>query len=143
MKLRIIRKIKNFFYWGWRMRDRHYWDYTYLMATMGDFFEIMENGIKKEDRHSDASMTARQLMICKNLCRRIVEDDWQVPPWLEIEYKYHTEPMENGCARMISDNTPQERKILSEAVKHREFIYKHHIDLLCKMMSRHMKGWWS
>jgi ABC-type arginine transport system ATPase subunit len=43
---KIFNQIKNFFYWGWKLRESHDWDYWFLYEIMYLKMKRMRNAIK-------------------------------------------------------------------------------------------------
>ena len=82
---RLKRKIRNFFVWGWRMRDRHWWDYSFLLDTMSDFLGDMEMNTRKYSHHVGSEKVAHKIMVLKNICKRISDSDYTTRLDKEVE----------------------------------------------------------
>ena len=137
----------------WKDRD---WDHWFLYKIIHKKLEKMEYLQRTYGHHVDNEKTADQIKICKLLLARLIEDDY-----LSNATKYHDEKW--GELRLITKPIPgtevcsvetETTKPLTEKEKERESkarmaLYKHgdkmkeqDLDLLFKIMRKHIQGWW-
>jgi len=136
----------------WHDRD---WDEYFLLAMLHKKFKNMEHYHKKYGISANAENVAHELMVCKNLCKRLMEEKYTNPyeernkphfEWFHenFEKAMHSEPDENGLIMITKHDDPDEpdgRWILP-AHHHEEYLAKQDVELLAKYMMRCMRGWW-
>lgn len=111
--------VKRCLYWGRKMRNRPFWDYAFLLLTMADFLEGMQNELAKNKRHIGYEKKVKQILICKNLCRQIVDDNYNA------QWKWGAE----------SDSIRKRMK-KEESMRNRD------LDMLFTMMRKRILRWW-
>jgi hypothetical protein len=109
--------VTNLFEWMpivWRDRD---WDWVYLAKVLEFKFARMEQR-ERCGHHLSSPRHARQLMVAKNLCRRLIADEYQdIAERRFGETRRHTYRWMEGLIK-----TDQE--------------------LLGKILGRHLREWW-
>jgi hypothetical protein len=147
--------IKNLFVWLptiWGDRD---WDEYFLLRILELKFKRMEHLFREHGNHVGADRTAHRLRICRCLCKRLAEEKYTTPydernkphlDWVgkKIEESFHKEPNENGFITIIGHNEPDEPedRWIRPRHEHEEKMIQQDIDLLCKIIQRHVRGWW-
>ena len=121
--------IQNLFSWFkivWNDRD---WDYAYLCLMMEFKMKRMSKHIGEENRfrHVNADKTAKQLIICSEIMRRIGEGD-------------HGKHI---AAR--STHFGIKRNVSSALLDYKmeDSLSKKDMELFNKIFTRHLKSWWS
>lgn len=136
----------------WQDRD---WDEYYLYAIMCKKFEQMEHFHRDHGITVSAPKNAHELMVCKNLCRRLMEDEYTSPyekrnmphfDWFseKFEQSIQSESDENGFITIVDHYEPDEpdSRWILPAHGHEENLAKQDIELLTKLMRKYMRGWW-
>lgn len=144
---RTLKKIRNFFYWGYRMRDRHGWDYGYLLETMEDFLKEMEVEIGVKGHTKGGMKRAAEIRTCNLLISRILEGDYTGPMWFKVNDSKMTFKRDKNrpeFSELIWDPpvTDQQRKIDSRVFEHEAKQRKQDVDLLFNIMSKKLLTWW-
>jgi len=70
----LIRGTKNFFKWGWRCRDIHWWDYSYFLELQQMWLEESSRMHKDYGITTESEQTAKEMKICVELLERIRTD---------------------------------------------------------------------
>ncbi len=155
-------KFKNFFrniYYGieniiewlpviWRDRS---WDYHYLLIIIHKKFEQMEDLHKNYGHFVRSDKTAKELMIVKNLTKRLIDDNYSENALVNYYKKYGEEPRFEFVAddinpkfyRLISNTKEKQDKEYMVASKHAEIIKLQDLELLCHYIKRKMFTWWN
>lgn len=127
------------FLWG-----NEEWDWAYLFELMAFKLERMQKNMERDSWHVGSAKRARQLLICKNLLRRIIKDDYcsketedfyrRYPlDWVTLENQnYQLRPLPEAARKEMKQRIAKERK-LQEA----------DLDLFWKIFSKHFGGWWT
>lgn len=104
-----------FFRWGWRCRKIRGWDWTFLLKIMEYQLQDIEDNLKL-NRHTCSKHELKHVKTCRNLCRRIREDTAYDDEELGFTEKRY------------------QRRLMRE---------KQDMELLFKLMCKHLKQWWS
>ena len=119
--IHFFKDIRSFFrnLWFWRrtLWEDRWWDYTYIFCLLGRKFQQMEEGFLHKGVSKDAEREARKIRICRLLCERISEADYEPPDWMwkVKDYRY----FEWKDARMKDD-----------------------IEYLSQRINKYVRGWW-
>jgi len=70
-----IENITSWFPLIWNDRD---WDYSYLLRILNKKFDRMESYFNEYGITKTSESKARKILICKNLCKRLYEDDYMI-----------------------------------------------------------------
>lgn len=116
-----ISGIKNLFVWFPVVWKDQQWDHVYLYYFMNKKLRLMEKFYEEGNTFSlGAPRTLREIKTCRVLLDRMIKDDYLPDSFLdEIDRK--------KCKRMVD---------------HAEMQHKQDIDLLFKLMAKHVRGWW-
>lgn len=111
--------------------DRNY-DWTYLVRIMERKFELMESQHRNHGYYVGAEISAKQLKICQELCQRIrndynyfPNDQWspEIGPWHQRYRDQKFKKPERQC--------------------YEDYMRQQDIDLLTKMIAKHLQKWWT
>jgi len=136
-------------------KDR-WWDHYFIYPILHKKLSVMENHFREDGHHVYHEKDADKIRVCVLLLKRIMDDDY-----MENAFKKHDEkwgdsemmfvPTENSelsemkinYENIITDkDKEQERKDFKYAMEKEEYPRKQDIDLLFKMMSKHIRSWW-
>ena len=152
-------RIKAFYYnilygiqnlWKWRKiiwQDRD-WDYVYIYEMLYFKLKNMEKHIKEYGRFIGSERVVHELMVCKNLCKRLMNDDYLENALIPVEkkygnLKYHWEDSDvSGFKTLVFDECKDERKARNRAYEHAGYMKRQDKRLLFDMMCKHIDGWW-
>lgn len=135
----------------WNDRD---WDYTKLLLMMERKLRRMSGHIGKYGHHVGSERTARQLLIASELCRRIRADEYEDPFLAKMDAKYgplemSSKPTDNPRLAEIIIKRPRvngdeaiEHAASARIWKHAEAQKKADIQMLGRLLDKHMLGWW-
>lgn len=137
---RFITNIVNIVRWIpvlWNNRD---WDYCYLLNIMEHKLDSMSSHFKKHNVFVGSEKAVKQMRICAELCKRISADDYDFGPfWFndkridELE-KVYEHFLESGEFVGTVKNT---------WVSYRSKQRQQDMELLGKLMTKHVLGWWN
>ena len=154
MKLKIIRFIEgvqNVIKWLpviWHDVD---FDYHYLYKILHFKLKNMQEYLESDYAiTADAKKTAKQIMIAKNLCKRLIDDNYLDNALRKYETQYGSsdvisfEPTENEYLHQLIWNWTDEKqeKDFGRACEHSEYMERQDIDYLFNFMKKHIQGWW-
>jgi len=160
-------KIKNFFYWGWKLRANFDWDYMFLIYIIKFKIDRMihyhENygivlTVEDEPDNPDADKyMMKSMRLCSYLCQRLIDRN-------AIAYAVHAEKAFNekwGDVEIIEGksskglttvsfqrknvNKNNEHIYRKESKKLADFsvnIYNRDKKLLFGIMEKYIEGWW-
>jgi hypothetical protein len=153
----MIRTLPNWWYhfqcgvrnlWAYRriIWGQREWDYSSLLELMEFKMRRMGTGIRDADIHVGSQRTAKQLLVCAELCRRIRMDEYYgnltgptdfrswFTPSEHGTYEWHSETYRNG----VKMTDAEMRRYCKMAERNR----KNDLDYLCRVMSKHFLEWW-
>lgn len=153
----IKRGVKNLIIWFpviWEDRD---WDHWYLYKIIHKKLERMEILHRTYGHHVDNDKTADQIKLCKLLLKRLIADDYLMnatkyhdQKWGDLEI--FTEEIEgrSNCVsvhtKTTKDLTEKEKKIEDELrhglYRHADKMKEQDLDMLFRIMRKHIQGWW-
>jgi len=162
----MLKKIKNWIMWKisnirlgikkWSYflpviwRDRQ-WDESFFFRILEVKLKLMEDYFKNYGISVDAEKDAHNIEICRNLCKRLHEQDYTNPyekrNKLVLSRPLTTEPIKNKegktvAERIVFHDTESERKYFLLADDHEQYLEKQDIEYLCKILQKHVRGWW-
>lgn len=141
--------IKNIILWIPVLWNNWDFDEAYLLKIMAHKFGLMERFFREDGITISASRHAHQCKVCKNLCKRLAEENY-TSPWdilLEPAYKrpWEENPIEiNGkiCYEIKFNNSSKETLYFQLQHKHEEKMIKQDKELLLKMLDKYLREWW-
>ena len=129
-------------------QDRNF-DYVYLYRIIHKKLEIMEKHMKSEHCwDANAEKTAKQVRICKNLLKRLVESNYLNSALSNYHKKYGVYITFEQCEdnpklrKMVDKSSPRQRKMLDKAYKHSDYMEQQDLDMVFKIMHKYIRGWW-
>lgn len=133
----VYRKIKNLIRNIYRYRvflwnDRN-WDFDFVYLLLESKFESMEKGISKRNILMRSQEISKELMVAKNLCKR-VNQDYDFANYV----RDYIESDENFLKNL---NKPRTKEYTRAMYKHHELAAANK-DYLWKYISKKSKGWW-
>lgn len=147
---RITQGIKNLIIWFpviWKDRDfdhNYMYEIIYLkLSNMQKFFESDYPICANADRR------AKQIMIAKNLCKRLIEQNYLSNALTNYKSKYgdesgfHFEQTENkNLHKLVWDETVEQRNEFKKSSEHSNYMEQQDLDYLFKHMRKYIQGWW-
>jgi len=147
--------IKNIIKWFptiWKDRD---WDHYFIYVTLRQKLHFTEQHIRKYDRHTTAEQEADKIKTCVLLLDRLIADDYSAfkkmdEKWGDIEMsstpcKDRPDLYELNITRpniKTEKDKLQERKEFKNAYEHEQYLKKQDRELLFKIISKNIEGWW-
>jgi len=148
--------VKNLINWIPVIWKDRWWDSHFIYPILHKKLSIMEHNIRYDGHHLYREKDADQIKVCLLLLKRIMDDEYG-----ESAFKRHDEkwgdsemifiPTENpeysamkiDYENVITDkDIKEERKDFKLAIQQEEILRKQDIDLLFKLMARHIRSWW-
>jgi hypothetical protein len=132
----------------WKDRD---WDEHYLYMIMNKKFERMEKLHREHGHLVRSPRTAHQLMIVKNLTKRLAEHDYLENALADYHRRYgdefdffESEPIEGkpNLHRMVDKTPPEQDKAFRKASDHAGKMELQDKIILFKMMNKYIMDWW-
>ena len=115
----------------WQDRD---WDaWTYLLPMMEKKIEQMENCERKFSIHKDKKRWTRQMQTCRILINRLCNDDY-------IPWTFYLREKINWRGTGIMIHRLKNPKFAHE---HEGYQREQDLDLLFKILRRHIREWWN
>lgn len=145
----IIESIESLIEWIpiiWKDRD---WDQWYLYNIMYKKLYKMEKFYDSDLTYSStAKQTAKQIRICRILCKRLIDDyylsnatmfpyDKVYPDFYFLDSEH---VLETNYSRII--NKKHREYLFSKACLHSEYMHKQDKEYLFKTISKYIDGWW-
>lgn len=147
-----IQGIKNLIRWFpivWKDRD---FDYRYLYNILHKKLEHMEQFFESNYAMSmDANKYAKQIMVAKNLAKRLAEESHLENAMLFYDQKYEVyNPFENtiphekleGFQRLLPDPDKDRSKAFDKCCKHSSYMKKQDQEYLFNYLNKHINAWW-
>ena len=147
----LITGIENIIRWTpviWKDRD---FDDGYVIRLLYYKFKFMEQFLQSENAHArDAKKTAMQVMVAKNLCKRLWDQMYLSNALTNYRSKYgdpeifHFEPSKTpGYDKLVLDwKTKQQEKEYKRASKHSRYMKNQDFEYLCTYLNKHFRSWW-
>ncbi len=148
--------IKNLIVWFpviWKDRQ---WDFWFIYEILHKKLSLMEHFIRNHGHHVRAEQDADNIKKCVLLLKRLKDDDYS-----ESAFKQHRdkwgEPEFNwvdcdrpDCHKLLieydniktEEDKNKERKDFKNAYEHEEYLKHQDLDLLFKLMRKHIQTWW-
>jgi hypothetical protein len=148
--------IKNLIRWFpviWQDRN---WDQYYIYVILHKKLTLMEKGLRN-GCHLYADKTADQVKICVLLLDRLIKDEYHEnafkrheEKWGEAEFNFEDlEEKPDQCRLLITrlnvktkKDEEQERKDFMRTSKHSDQMKNQDVEMLFKIMNKHIQGWW-
>lgn len=139
-----VRNLIRWFPLIWADRN---WDEVYLFRILEFKLRIMNRTFSRYDRHVGSERTARQLLVCAELCRRIHEDQYQENLSGPVTLQHWTTPTENpGLAQLHIEMYQNGNQVPKDQIRRWHEMAERNIrnDLayLSTLIRKHSRGWW-
>jgi hypothetical protein len=113
--------IKSLFTWFPVIWGDHQWDHVYIYYILRKKLHLMEKFYEEGNTFSMcAPRTLREIKTCRILLDRMIKDDYLPDSFL-------SEKREKKCKRIVD---------------HAEIQEKQDVELLFKLMNKHIRTWW-
>jgi len=127
-------------------KDRQ-WDEMYLYQMLEFKFRRMEKFYaSKYSWCEDAPIVAKQCQICKNLCERIIRDEYTSPYADEIvaakDKIAEVEKKFEARFEFLNVDIQATHKSILKAAEHEDMLRRQDIMYLCSMIQKHSLCWW-
>jgi len=145
--------------WQWFpiiWKDRQ-WDHQYIYTIFRHKLHLTEQLIRHHGHHLNHTRDADKIKICVNLLDRLINDEYH-----EMAFKRHYEKwgqpklnwnktkedkdLYQGIISYPKVKTPKDKKFEVKDFKlasdHEAYLREQDLELLFKMMRRHIQGWW-
>ena len=147
---KLFHNIKNIIRWLpiiWRDRD---WDYGFIYEILYQKLKNMELFFRSDKVYAkDALKFAHQIMVAKNLCKRLSEDNYlhNAMFWHDKKYPepivFEFEPDEiSGYKKLLPDKNLKRSQSFKKCGEHSRYMKKQDLDYLFKYMRKHIQNWW-
>lgn len=151
------RGIKNLIIWFpavWRDRQ---WDHQYIYMMMRAKLNFQEQYIRKYGIHINNIEDANKIKVCVNLLDRLIKDEYHETAFKNHEKKWgqmqlnfkDTKDYPDMQEAVIThpyvktnEDKKNERKDFRRSCNHETDLREQDLDLLFKMMRKHIQGWW-
>jgi len=148
--------IENLIIWFpviWKDRN---WDQVYIYEIFKYKLEQTEKLLRKYGHHVNADHDADNIKICVTLLDRLIKDIYYDQAfnkyhekWGESKFDFINADQPNMKKLQITHenvNTEEdmkaERKDFKQCCDHEDYLRKQDLDLLFKMMRKHIQTWW-
>lgn len=143
--------IENIIYW-WKViwKDSTF-DESYLFKILHRKLEQMEYEFAHEfasELVCKADTIAKQIMIAKCLCKRIIANDYLHNALVPVEKKYgqlkwkFESNKDKTASRLVFEENSQAQKARYKAYKQSDYSEKNDIDYLFNHMAKYVQTWW-
>lgn len=147
LEMRVVRQIiqglKNLWFWIPVIWNDRGWDEYYLFRLLVFKFKLMENFYNSEHAISaDRKHVASKVRICRLLCERLAENDYD--SMLDLEY--HSGDFNDFVRRVSNGQKTVTCHTLGHYgdrwMKYEDYMMKQDVELLCRIMQKHILTWW-
>jgi hypothetical protein len=152
----VKRQLKNFFWFGWRMRKVFPWDHTLLYEALDVSLKALlkshQHYIDIEWVYLGANKEMKSMRLCRALLKRIIKDDYNTPFTDFYNSTYHIDDVEEQLSDILG---PPDRSKKTKISKRRfdanfKLMNQHYInsrntdlDLLFSTLRKHSDKWWN
>jgi hypothetical protein len=153
MITKLITGIKNLIKWFPIIWNDKQWDYYYFYKILYHKLKLMEEFWKSDEPVSaKTEKTAKQIMIAKNLAKRLMENNYldnalmwhkqKYPDYLDkalsiVPYK------DNPKIYMYVDKNPVDaQESFRRCGKHADYMEKQDKDMLFNLLKKYIERWW-
>ena len=149
--------VKNLIRWFpviWKDRN---WDYNFIYMILKYKLHLMEKNIRNYGHHVRAEQDADKIKICVNLLDRLIKDEYHdnafkshYKKWGDAKMSFHDLKDEPGLCQLKIDypnvKTEEDKKEQSKGFRIcsvlEQNLKEQDLDLLFKLMRKHIQGWW-
>ena len=142
--------IKNLIIWFPIIFADRNWDQAYLYRILTKKFELMEDLHKNHGHLMKSDKTAKQLMIVKNLTKRLADNNYLSNALVDYhkkygeDFKFKSEPCKDmaGFFTLTDNRSVNDREDFRKCCNHSDKMEQQDIDMLTKMMNKYIGSWW-
>jgi hypothetical protein len=149
--------VKNLITWFpiiWKDRQ---WDHQYIYGIFRKKLHLTEQFIRHNGIHVNNIDDADKMKICVDLLDRIMKDEYHKSAFKQHEKKWGKADLqwediddEKGYSKLniihpnvkTDEDKESERKDFRRSSKHEADLREQDLDLLFKMMRKHIQSWW-
>lgn len=162
MRLRPIRFVKELLfniqkvlYWLPIIWKDRWWDESFLLKILEAKLRYNAKWFEKHGHHVGSEREAHQMMVAANLCERLADQEYTTPWDKEantsalrlFEYmEHHVEVRGNKGMTVCTSRGYVEDKYLHDcsrwAGKREDQMKQQDLELLCKILRKHLFKWW-
>jgi hypothetical protein len=137
-------------------KDRQ-WDHTFIYTIFRKKLSLTEHYIRNYGIHVDAKRDADRIKTCVLLLDRLLEDEYHEMAFKRHHEKWGQPEMQfKKCEdstnysklhihhdKVITEQDEvNERKDFHNAYEHEQYLREQDLELLFKIMRKHIQGWW-
>lgn len=140
-----INSIKNLIIWAPIIYKDRQFDHCFLLEILVFKFSLMEKYFRYHGVAVGNERCAKQIQICKNLCKRISYGYWDQSGFEQHWKKWGDivwEPYLGHANCKTDEDYKKEREESQKLLKKEDYLRDQDIELLFKIMKKHMLGWW-
>jgi hypothetical protein len=139
---RFIRKIRNIFLWLPILWRDEQWDGTYVFRILDFKFKLMEENFINDAYVADAKKCAREIHICRLLCKRLIDCEYEEMLGLihhSIDFDDFIQRLNSGQKTITCSRLGYGGK---RWMMYEDYMIQQDLDLLFKIMNKHINCWW-
>ena len=136
-------------------KDRN-WDHTFIYEILKHKLDLTQKHLRKYGHHVDAEKDADRIKVCVNLLNRLIKDDyhenafkkhhekWGEPEfnWTDLQGSELSQLQINYKNVKTDQDKANQEKEYRKCIEREEFLKNQDLDLLFKIMRKHIQGWW-
>ena len=141
----------NIFKWlpiVWIDRD---WDYEHIYNFLYHKLVSMEEHHRKYNPFVERSKQAqiRQIRLAKCLAERLWKHDYLFNALIPVRQIYgeakieFSKPDENGCVSLLDNESVEEKRAYKKAYDLSDYTEQQDMDMLFKIINKHIRNWWT
>jgi len=128
----------------WKSRD---WDFDYSLSLFGYSLSRLRKVIENDKNHCHTKKHAKEILTVERLIKRLIENDYIPMEWK----KFHDDQGEvrfvevkEGWYEMVYEGDKVEHSKKLKILSDKEVqLKKRDMELLCKIITRKSRNWWS
>lgn len=146
---RLFRKINNFFWYGWKLRNQVDWECDGIWEMMAIKYRKVYEEMKKDEMYAWTSDTKqmRRLNIMVVACERLAWGDYhqeEAPKMINVPRQYFTTPGGIELSTLgLEYRTPQDRKLAMRLYKKANERRIADIDTVTRLLKKYNDRWWT
>lgn len=133
----MLRKIKNFLYWGWTMRNDVDWDYSSLIQVM--HVKLSRMKVEMLDTPNDYMWTTEKTNQARKL-RTVVELSKRLR--YDVGYDYYINKFYGKTPRTFGRLSKEDQKKFVRAYKKDDAIKNLHWEMFWDILKKYSQHWW-
>lgn len=153
------KKIKNFCYWGWKLRNSEDWDYNFLYEVIYLKMSKMVKTLQNNDiaRWTDENTkTMRKLRTATECMRRLYESNYCEKvkedfdkKWGEVEVNHSPYSIEGFFvvettrANVVTEEDEERKsKELNRIFERENYLMAQDLEMFCELFRKYSRYWW-